>query len=321
MEDLLRARLSGLEMEEKVRLLTGADFWALHELPGLRRLVTSDGPAGVRGERWDEREPSANVPSPTALAATWDEPRIERLGALLASECRRKGVDVLLAPTVNLHRTPAGGRHFECLSEDPLLTARIAIAYVRGLQANGVAATVKHFVANDSETERFTLDARVGERALRELYLAPFELIVREAAPWAVMAAYNSVNGHTMTESPLLSAPLEDEWGFDGVVMSDWTATRSTEAAARAALDLAMPGPRSPWGDALVQAVRDGRVPETAIDDKVRRILRLAARVGALEGVAPVVAEPPAPPSDDDTAALLREASAAGTVLARNEGG
>ena len=134
------------------------------------------------------------MPSPTALAATWDEARVERLGRLLAFECRRKGVDILLAPTVNLHRSPFGGRHFECFSEDPLLTARIGAAYVRGLQSEGVAATVKHFVANDSETERFTLDARVDERALRELYMLPFELILEEE-PWAVMAAYNAVNG------------------------------------------------------------------------------------------------------------------------------
>src|SRR5919206_1040342 len=205
MEDVLRARLGALTLEQKVRLLTGADFWALHSEPavGLRRLVTSDGPAGVRGERWDERDPSANVPSPTALAATWDEARVARIGRLLAGECRAKGVDVLLAPTVNLHRTPYGGRHFECFSEDPLLTARAGAAYVRGLQAAGVGATVKHFVANDSETERFTLDARVDDRTLRELYLAPFEAIVRQAHPWAVMAAYNGVNGYTMTESPL----------------------------------------------------------------------------------------------------------------------
>ena len=203
-ERVLHERVAALSLEQKVRLLTGADFWALHDEPaaGLRRLVTSDGPAGVRGERWDEREPSANVPSPTLLAATWDEERIERLGRLLAAEARRKGVDVVLAPMVNLHRTPYGGRHFESFSEDPLLTARIGAAYVRGLQSEGVAATVKHFVANDSETERFTLDARVDERPLRELYLAPFEAIVRETGAWTVMAAYNSVNGATMTESP-----------------------------------------------------------------------------------------------------------------------
>src|SRR5918912_4366287 len=173
MEDVLRERLVRLSLERKVRLLTGADFWSLYAEPaiGLRRLVMSDGPAGVRGEHWDEREPSANVPSPTALAATWDEDRVERLGDLLAAECRRKGVDVLLAPTVNLHRTPFGGRHFECFSEDPLLSARIGAAYVRGVQDGGVGATVKHFVANDSETQRMTRDARIDVRALSELFL------------------------------------------------------------------------------------------------------------------------------------------------------
>jgi beta-glucosidase len=298
-----------LSLEQKVRLLTGADFWSLHPEPavGLRRIVMSDGPAGVRGERWDEREPSANVPSPTALAATWDEARIERLGRLLAFECRRKGVDILLAPTVNLHRSPFGGRHFECFSEDPLLTARIGAAYVRGLQAEGVGATVKHFVANDSETERFTLDAHVDERTLRELYWLPFELILAEE-PWAVMAAYNAVNGTTMTESPLLDE-LRDGW--DGLVMSDWGAARHTERTGNAGLDLVMPGPDGPWGDALVQAVRDGRVSEAAVDEKVRRLLRLAERVSAREA---------SPWSDDEIASELRSTAAAGIVLARNHG-
>jgi beta-glucosidase len=316
----LTTLLARLSLEQKVRLLTGADVWALHPEPriGLRRLVTSDGPAGVRGERWDERDPSANVPSPTALAASWDEQRIERIGRLLAGEARRKGVDVLLAPTVNLHRTPYGGRHFENLSEDPLLTARMGAAYVRGVQAGGVAATVKHFVANDSETDRFTVDALVDERTLRELYLAPFESIVREAAPWAVMSAYNAVNGPTMTESPLQRDVLKTEWGFDGVVVSDWYAARSLAAAGDGLLDLVMPGPDGPWGDALVAAVRAGEVPESAIDDKVLRVLRLAARVGALEGVAPAV--PPAQPwSDEQVSGGLRSAATAGFVLARNQ--
>ncbi|MFE4962746.1 beta-glucosidase [Streptomyces sp. NPDC056660] len=312
-------RLGALTLEQKVRLLTGADFWSLHPEPavGLRRLVVSDGPAGVRGELWDERSPSANVPSPTALAATWDEQLVERLGGLLAHEARGKGVDVLLAPTVNLHRTPYGGRHFECFSEDPLLTARIGVAYVRGVQGGGVAATVKHFVGNDSETERMTVDARIGERALRELYLTPFERIVGEGRVWAVMAAYNGVNGHPMTESPLLREVLHDDWGFDGLVMSDWFATRTTEPSARAALDLVMPGPIGPWGDALVAAVRKGKVDEALVDDKVLRLLRLAARVGALSGV-PATARPP----EYDTASVaarLRETAAAGFVLARNE--
>jgi len=317
-EAILRERLASLSLERKVRLLTGADFWSLHPEPaiGLRRLVVSDGPAGVRGERWDERDPSANVPSPTALAASWDEARVERIGRLLAVEARRKGVDVLLAPTVNLHRSPYGGRHFECFSEDPLLTARIGVAYVRGLQAGGVAATVKHFVANDSETDRWTLDAQVDEQALRERYLAAFEPVVREAGVWAVMAAYNSVNGTTATEHPMLAEVLKDEWGFDGVVMSDWYAARSTEPAANAALDLVMPGPGGPWGGRLVAAVRAGRVPEAVVDDKVLRLLRLAARVGALDRVDPAV--PPAPLPDATVAAELRASAAAGFVLVRN---
>ncbi|MFJ4787756.1 beta-glucosidase [Streptomyces sp. NPDC088794] len=316
--DLAR-RLGALTLEQKVRLLTGADFWSLHPEPavGLRRLVVSDGPAGVRGELWDERSPSANVPSPTALAATWDEPLVEQLGELLAHEARGKGVDVLLAPTVNLHRTPYGGRHFECFSEDPLLTARIGVAYVRGVQGGGVAATVKHFVGNDSETQRMTLDARIGERALRELYLAPFERIVGEGGVWAVMAAYNGVNGHTMTESPLLREVLHEGWGFDGLVMSDWFAVRTTEPSARAALDLVMPGPIGPWGDALVAAVRKGKVDEAVVDDKVLRLLRLAARVGALDDLPEAVR--PAHYDAVSVAARLRETAAAGFVLARNE--
>ena len=212
----IAGRLAQLTLEQKVRLMTGADIWALHPIAeiGFRRLVASDGPAGVRGETWDERSSSANVPSPTALAASWDPVRVERMGRLLASEARRKGVDVLLAPTVNLHRTPYGGRHFECFSEDPELTAMIGTAYVRGLQAEGVAATVKHFVANDSETDRFFVDALVDERVLRELYLAPFERIVGAGA-WAVMAAFNKVNGTTMTENLLQRDVLKREWGLD----------------------------------------------------------------------------------------------------------
>ncbi len=338
----LAARVRALTLEQKVRLLTGADAWSLHPEPevGLRRVIVSDGPAGVRGERWDERDPSANVPSPTALAATWDEKLVEDLGRLLASEARRKHVDVLLAPTVNLQRTPYGGRHFECFSEDPLLTARIGCAYVRGVQGGGVGATVKHFVANDSETERMSVDVQVDQRTLRELYLAPFEVLVREAGAWAVMAAYNRVDGATMTESPLLADVLKGEWGFDGLVMSDWFATRSTTGSARAGLDLVMPGPGGPWSDALVDAVRNGEVREEAIDDKVMRVLRLGGRVGALDGDAVTSARRNDHAAvaarrrrDDaevasrrrrdhtDVAATLRRAAAAGFVLVRNDRG
>jgi beta-glucosidase len=324
-EEELRHRVGRLSLEQKVRLLTGADFWALYAEPeaGLRRVVLSDGPAGVRGESWDERDSSANVPCGTALAATWDPSRLEAVGGLLAREARRKGVDVLLAPTVNLHRTPYAGRCFECFSEDPVLTARMGAAYVRGLQRSGVGATVKHFVGNDSETQRMTVDVRIDDRTLRELYLAPFEAIVREAGPWAVMASYNGVNGTSMTQSPMLRDILDGEWGYDGLVMSDWTAARSTEGTAGAALDLVMPGPADqygPWGDALVEAVRKGQVDEALIDDKVLRILRLAARVGALEPEAAAPGNHPDGPDSVATATELRAVAAAGFVLARNDG-
>ncbi|MFT4305976.1 MAG: glycoside hydrolase family 3 C-terminal domain-containing protein [Microbacterium sp.] len=309
----LRPLLDRLSLEQKAAFVQGADFWTTVPLPeiGVRAMTLSDGPAGVRGPRWDERDPSLNLPSGSALAASWDAQLAYRYGAAAAAEARRKGVDVVLGPTINLHRSPLGGRHFECFSEDPELSAELAAAYVRGLQDNGVAATPKHYVANDSETDRFTVDVQVDERTLRELYLAPFERAV-EAGAWAVMSAYNSVDGVTMTENDLLETPLNSEWGFDGVVISDWTAVRSLDAAT-AAQDLAMPGPAPAWRE-LAEAVRDGRVAEADLDRKVLRLLLLAERVGALEGTAP---REPAPV---DGPAFAREAAVAGTVLLRNDG-
>ena len=276
---------AALPVPEKVRLLSGADSWRTHDCPsvGLRAMVTSDGPNGVRGTTKDERRPSACLPCPSALGATWDGDLVYRIASALGTEARSKGVDILLAPTVNLMRTPLGGRGFEFFAEDPVLTAGLAAAYVRGVQSAGVAATIKHFVANDSETQRWTYDVRLSESVLRELYLMPFEACVREAGAWLVMAAYNKVDGTPMTESVrLLRDVLKNEWGFDGVVTSDWHAARSTHATALATLDLSMPGPDSPWGDLLVQAVGEGLVTEDLLNDKVARLLRLARRVGAL---------------------------------------
>lgn len=319
-ETELRRRVAQLDLTQKVRLLTGTDFWSVGPEPaiGLRRLVVSDGPAGVRGELWDDRDWSVSIPSPTAVAATWDEELVSDLGRLLAREARRKGVDVVLGPTVNLHRTPYGGRHFECYSEDPVLTGRVGAAMVAGLQSEGVGACVKHFVANDQETDRMTVDEVIDDRTLRELYLAPFEQITMLAHPWSYMAAYNGVNGVTMTESPLIDDVLKGEWGSDGLVMSDWFATRSTRQAGAAGLDLAMPGPVSPWGAALVAAVEAGDVPESAVDEKVLRLLRLARRCGALDGFAAMPA-PQAWPSEQ-TDALTRHAAAASFVLVKNDG-
>ncbi|GAA3922158.1 glycoside hydrolase family 3 C-terminal domain-containing protein [Streptomyces gulbargensis] len=320
-EAAVDAALAGLDLDTKAGLLAGQDMWSLPAVPGigLRSLVMSDGPVGVRGVRWTPDDPSVALPSPTALAAAWDPGLARRAGRLLAQEARRKGVHVLLAPTVNLHRSPLGGRHFEAYSEDPHLTGTIGTGYVLGVQDGGVAATVKHFVANDAETDRFTVDNRVAPRPLRELYLAPFEAIVRQARPWALMTAYNRVNGVTMTEhGHLVNDVLRREWGFDGVNVSDWLAARSTTGGITGGLDVAMPGPTTVHGEALAAAVRAGEVPESAVDRAVRNVLRLAARVGALDGVPPAVTTHPAPA---DGAALAREIARRGFVLLRNENG
>lgn len=311
--------LTAMSMEQQVRLLSGASYWTTpaDDSIGLRAMLLSDGPSGVRGERWDERDPSTCLPAPISLAATWDEPLVRRVAELLAVEARAKHVAVVLAPMVNLQRSPLGGRHFECLSEDPLLSGRIGVEFVRGLQDLGVGAAAKHYVGNDSETKRTSVDVQVDERTLREVYLAPFEQLVVEGGAWVVMAAYNRVNGHTMTENPLLTDPLVQEWGFDGVVVSDWYATNEAQeqAAVRRGLGLVMPGPADAWDDAVLAAVRQGRLPKEDVQDAVRRLLTLAARVGAL-GAPP---DPqPYKPDAGEVARLLRTTAAAGTVLLDN---
>ena len=327
-----RGLVAALSVAEKVLLLTGADSWRTQgaRVLRLRSMTTSDGPAGARGVTLDERHPSSSLPCPSALGATWDIELVRELATALGAEARSKGIDVLLAPTINLIRTPLGGRGFECFSEDPVLTARIAVGYVRGVQDAGVAATVKHYVGNDSETERWTYDARIPERVLREMYLIPFEACVREAGVALVMAAYNKVNGTPMTEHiRLLKEVLKGEWGFDGVVTSDWHAARSTTATALATLDLAMPGPDGPWGEPLARAVADGIVTEKVLDDKVIRLLGLARRVGALGS--PGLADGADLSSEPGNGAaaqvrmidpgLLRRVTAASFVLLRNAGG
>lgn len=317
-EARLRERAASLSLEQQVTLLTGADVWSTHALPeiGLSRIVLSDGPAGVRGEDFDERHDSVSLPSSSALSATWSVDIARRYGQVLGQEARRKGVHAVLGPTINLHRSPLGGRHFECMSEDPRLTATLAAGYVTGVQSMGVGATPKHYIANEAETDRFTSDSVVDERPLRELYLAAFQDAITEARAWLVMSSYNSINGTTASENKLLETPLSTEWGFDGVVVSDWTGVRSVEAA-NAHQDLEMPGPVGHWGAKLLAAVEDGRVSRDAILEKVTRILRLAARVGSLDGFDPVTALP----AELDGAQVAREVAVRGAVLVRNEGG
>ena len=322
-----RSRVAALPVEEKVRLLTGADSWRTYGAAalGLRPIVMSDGPAGVRGITKDDRNPSASLPCPSALGATWDRELVRELAAALGAEARGKGIDIVLAPTMNLMRTPLGGRGFECFSEDPVLSAGLAVSYVTGVQSAGVGATVKHYVGNDSETERWTYDARIAEAVLRELYLVPFEAAVREAGAVMVMAAYNAVNGARMTEHEgLLRGVLKGEWGFTGAVVSDWDACRSVLPTALAGLDLAMPGPDSPWVTGLAEAVQAGQVPEEVIDEKVLRLLEVARRVGALttaDGAGPLAVPTQRTEPGLTAPELLRRTAAASFVLLRNEQG
>ncbi|MFI9781659.1 beta-glucosidase [Streptomyces sp. NPDC051956] len=320
-----------LDLKQKVRLLTGAAMFALHSEPaaGLGETRLSDGPTGVRGPEFTGGRMSCLLPNATVLAQSWDVRVAEQVGALLAEEAASHDAHVVLGPTINLHRTPLGGRLFETFSEDPLLTGALAGGFVRGLQEHGIAATPKHFLANESETERTTVDSVIDERTLREVYLLPFEMVVSDARPWSVMAAYNGVNGTASTEhAGLIDGVLKGEWGFDGVLMSDWYAARSTAATANGGLDLVMPGPGGPWEGRLVAAVRAGEVDEATVDEHLRRVLRLAARVGTFPDPTPDLAsdraaaparELPEPDSPTRRDQLRRLAAGGMTVLANRE--
>lgn len=314
----LDALIDDLTLEEQVALLSGTDNWHTAELPrqGIPAMRVTDGPAGARGTTFTGPA-SVNVPSGTALAATFDPALVERIGALLGRETRAKGARVLLAPTVNLHRTPVGGRNFECQSEDPYLSSRITVGYVKGVQSEGVAACVKHFVGNDTEHERMTIDNRIDERTLREMYLQPFEAAVREADAQAIMTAYNRINGPWAADSKeLITDVLRGEWGFTGIVMSDWFGLHSTVEGIEAGLDLEMPGPTRDRGAKLVAAVESGAVDASLVRAAARRMLSLIDRLGAITDGGPATETTRDLPDDR---ALTRSAGAAGMVLLRNE--
>jgi len=274
-----------MTLEEKISMLSGADAW--HTVPikrlGIPAIKVTDGPIGARGASSLAGPSSACFPCGTALAATWNTGLVERVGRVLAEETQAKGAHILLAPTVNIHRSPLAGRNFECYSEDPYLTARMAVAYIKGLQSGGVGACIKHFVCNDSEFERMSISSEVGERALREIYLRPFQIAIQEAHPWAVMSSYNKVNGVPASENDyILLDILKGEWGFEGIVISDWGGTYSPNVV-KGGLDLEMPGPARWMGNHALEAVRNGLVSQAVIDDKVRRLLRVIEKAGAFE--------------------------------------
>jgi beta-glucosidase len=320
-EARVEALLREMTLAEKVSLLAGASFWTSTpvERLGVPAIKVTDGPNGARGGGGfaGGSVTSACFPVGIALAATWNTGLIEQIGEALGQETKTKGAHMLLGPTVNIHRSPLNGRNFECYSEDPYLSARMAVAYITGLQRENVGATVKHYVCNDSEFERNTISSEVDERALREIYLPPFQAAVQEAKSWGVMASYNKVNGvYAGENAALLIDILKREWGFDGIVMSDWFGSKSTADAANNGLDLEMPGPPNWRGQRLLAAVEAGEVKTDAIDEAARRMLRIIMRAGAFEHPE----ERPEQAVDrPEHRALLRRAAAEGIVLLKNE--
>lgn len=309
--------MAQLTLDEKATLTAGIDMWHAQgvERLGIRGLKVSDGPNGARGSFWVGTT-SACLPCGTALGATWNPDLVRRVGVLAGEETITKGADVLLAPTINLHRSPLAGRNFECPSEDPFLTSRYAVAYITGVQSTGVATAVKHFVANDSEFERHTISSDVDERTLRELYLPMFEAAIGEARSMSIMAAYNKLNDVYCSEQPFLMGLLDD-WGFDGFVISDWWSVKSTIGTGISGCDLEMPGPQVYLGTKLSDAIRAGELPEAALDAKVRRLLGVMERLGVLD-------EPTYRPDTSrdrpEDRVLLREAAAEAVVLLTNDG-
>jgi len=284
-EDLL----CKLTLKEKVMLLSGKDSWrtAAIDRLGVPSLTMTDGPHGVRSSQPDSGRmvsPATCFPTAISMTASWNPDLIEGVGAALGEETRALGCEVLLGPCVNIVRVPLAGRNFECSSEDPYLAGRIGVAYVKGVQSQKVAVSLKHYACNNQEAERFRGNSVVDERTLREIYLAQFETIVKEAKPWTVMCSYNRINGVYASEhNYLLNEILKDEWGFDGVVVSDWNANHTTVASVQGGLDVEMPGPAKYYGNLLVEAVQNWQIDEAVLDNAVRRILRLIIRSGKLD--------------------------------------
>ena len=310
--------LNELTLEEKILLLSGFDAWHTNKVERLNipSIKMSDGPNGVRGNG-NSGKPSACFPSAISLGSTWNMSLINRLGIELGEEAKAKDVDVLLGPTINIHRHPLGGRHFESFSEDPYLTGRIAIDYVDGVQSKNVAACLKHFVGNDTEYERYTVSSNIDEKTLREIYLLPFEMAIKQANAKVVMSAYNQLNNiYCSSHKDLLINILKQEWGFDGYVVSDWGAALETVKNANGGLDLEMPGPAKSWGKLLQDEVDNNSVLIEEINDKVKRILHVAAFTKRFDSP-----EIKSENSNDNEAQriLLREAAQEGMVLLKNE--
>ncbi len=311
--------MAQLSLDEKAALVAGSGFWHTVAAPGIPSIAVSDGPHGVRktpdggGDLGlGQSLPATCFPPATGLASSWNRELVERVGQALGDESRAQGVAVLLGPGINIKRSPMCCRNFEYFSEDPLVSGELGAAWVRGLQSRNVGASLKHFAANNQETNRMTVSAEVDERTLRELYLPAFETVVKREQPWTVMCSYNRINGVYAAENHwLLTEVLRGEWGFQGLVVSDWGAVDDRVAALRAGLDLEMPGPIPENQAAIVVAARESAVDEQLLDASVDRVRKLAKRAAE---TGPAVDE-------DAHHALARAAATESIVLLRNEGG
>jgi beta-glucosidase len=315
--------LTALTLEEKAALCLGSDFWHSAPVPrlGIRAITMADGPHGLRKKaqegEYDQISgsvPATCFPTASALASSFDIELMRRVGEAISVEARAQGVDVVLGPGINIKRSPLCGRNFEYFSEDPLVSGVLGAALVQGLQSQGVGASVKHFAANNQETDRARVSADVDERTLREIYLPAFERVVAEASPWTVMCSYNRINGTYASQSSwLLTEVLRDEWGFDGLVMSDWGAVHDRVAALVAGLELEMPPKLGVDDEAIVTAVRAGELDEAVLDRAVARVLRLVDRANARGGAMDAF-------DVDAHHALARVAAAECAVLLKNDG-
>ena len=317
----IEAIVDEMTLEEQVAILAGADFWSTPEIErlGIAKMRVTDGPNGARGGgSLFGGVTAAAFPVGIAIGASWDPELAEQIGSAIADEVKSKCAHVALAPTINLHRGVTNGRNFECYSEDPELTSALAVGYIRGLQSKGVAASPKHFVGNESEIERTTISSDIDERTMRELYLRPFEDAVKKAGTWAIMSSYNRLNGtYTAENEWLLTDVLRKEWGYDGIVMSDWFGSRSTAPTVNAGLDLEMPGPTRDRGDKLVAAVHAGEVSRETVRTAALNMLRLMDRVGSLSDKTPFNERADDRPEHRD---LIRKAGADGMVMLKNDG-
>lgn len=318
----IEALLEALTLEEKCHLVAGKNMWETYNVDrlGIGSLKTTDGPAGVRGATWIDGTHTTYIPCGISLAATFDPDLIESIGGILGMETKSKNSHVLLAPTMNISRSPLGGRNFENFGEDPYLSGRMATSYIRGVQQHGVGACMKHYVANDMETRRFNMDQQIDERTLREIYLKPFEMAL-EAQPWTAMTSYPKINGeHADCSTFLVDDILRKEWGFDNLVMCDWGGLNDTVKSMVAGTDLEMPGPPIRYGESLVKAVQDGHVSEKdQLDASVRRLLKLLDRAGLLENDKSQTKKNNEQSSDlPEFRALTRKAASESIVLLKN---